>query len=78
MAGPGKITELFVWIGTEASGGEGILAIQVGDGWTPMVTSKRELAELMREAADQIGEASGEPVTLRRFVLADINRGDLH
>lgn len=68
------VRELFVWVATDATGAEGIVAgILPGLGATPLVSSKRAAAERMEPAAREAQRRSivaGQPVSidLRRFV----------
>jgi hypothetical protein len=68
------ITELFAFLSVDETG-EGICAGIVGGMATPLVTSKRRIADtIMREMARQIEQGSGKKVTLVRFVRVEEER----
>lgn len=66
------IPELFVFLSLDADGNEGITAsILPNLGSTPLVTSKRRIAEQMKAIAAEIARMSGKPVRLVRFTAGD-------
>ena len=62
-----EITELYVFLSTDATG-EGICGAMLNGVWTPLVTSKRRIAEkVMRPLAAEASRLSGKPVRLVKF-----------
>jgi hypothetical protein len=70
-ANEAAITELFAYLSTDETG-EGICAGFLDGVATPLVTSKRRIADgPMRAMARQIEQGSGKPVRLVRFVRVE-------
>lgn len=67
------ITELYVFLSTDAKGNDGIVSAQFGNVHLPLVTSKPRVAEMMKEHAREIARLSGGKITLARFT----NREDM-
>ena len=65
-----EITELYVFLSTDATG-EGICGAHLNGAWTPLVTSKRRIADMMRPMAEEASRLSGKPVRLVRFTARE-------
>lgn len=64
------ITELYVFLSTDETG-EGICGAVLNGAWTPLVTSKRRIAESLRPLAAEASRLSGKPVRLVRFTARE-------
>ena len=61
------ISEVFVFITKDATGNEGIPAVQVGDMMMPMVCADIDRVESLRSFARQMAEDSGIEIKLVHF-----------
>ena len=69
-ANEAPITEIYAYLSTDENG-EGICGAMMGGVWTPLVTSKRRIAEAMRPVARDLEQKSGKPVKLVKFSVRE-------
>lgn len=60
-------THLYVWLGRDADGQEGIVAAPTRLGVTPLVFTSRQTADSARELASRAAALRGFPVRLVEF-----------
>lgn len=73
MLQPYPITELFAWIVDDPSREHAIMGVMRPDGLPMQATSsRRDLMEKMRPAAEMIARETGHPVRLTRFIIAEV------
>jgi len=63
-----RIEEMWAWLSTDPSDGEGVIGYRTGDGWwMPLMGADRERIESYRWHADLCRRATGRPVILARY-----------
>lgn len=68
MSMPLRITSLTAWTQIDAQDQEGLVAMRGDDGvWLPLIGADLERIESLRPYAQAVAQATGRPVTLRRF-----------
>lgn len=74
MPQPFKIQQMFGFIATEADGTEGIAAFysEHTGSWMPMVAADEARLASLLPIAKQIANATGRPITLKRFYYQEV------
>lgn len=65
------ITELFVFISTDADGNDGIVATNFGAVMMPLITSRPKVADLMKRVAADVGKQCGSRIRLIRLTARE-------
>ncbi len=61
------IDTLYVFMGTDEKGNQGIIASQTSMGWSPMITGSLRVAEKMKPIAMGVAAEAGQKVDLWIF-----------
>ncbi|CDT53354.1 hypothetical protein VCR15J2_390061 [Vibrio coralliirubri] len=64
-----ELKQLFAFIADNGGDeGEGIVGHHTGEGWMPLVTGKKDIADKMRPLAKRIGELTGKKVKMVSYI----------
>jgi len=67
-----RITTLHAFICRETADDEGLVAIQVGGLWFPLIAADERRVESLRPKAQQIAAETGKRIELVRFVRGQV------
>ena len=62
-----KIMTMYAYISEDGPDDEGVVAIMLGDTWTPLVGADMKRMESLRPMAQEISKVTGKEVILAKF-----------